>query len=302
MDRVVRRTDYALLEINPQRDATARECPYRQNMATVGIIQPVSRRRRIVFTVVASLVALALLSATANVLAPWTSVNIENLSDATHARWSLALEGIVDLLGLVCIVGALLRPARSALLVQYLLYAAVLAAAVIIPFSGPMFFLTVGVLLLVPLTYPHPRELFSLSSPKGPSQVLLAVGVVAAAVLSPVAVHAIRIQATLPRGSGSDFNILATDAEHLLLLALAGLLAATRRPGWQVISSAVTATYTYLGLASILLANQPNSWGVAGGAASLVASAAFGIAAVVAARRDDPGTAESRSVTIAQGL
>jgi hypothetical protein len=271
-------------------------------MATAGIIQPTSHRRRLVFTIVASLVALALLTATANVLAPWRSINIDSLADPTHARWSLALEGVVDLLGLVCVVGALLRPACSALLVQYLLCAAVAAAAVIIPFTGPIFLLTVGLLLLIPLTYPYPRELFSLSSPKGPSQLLLAVGVIAAAVLSPVAVHAIRIQATLPRGRGSDFNILATDTEHLLLLALAGLLAATRRPGWEVLSAAVTATYAYLGLASILLPNQPQSWGVAGGTAALVASAAFGIAAMVAARGDDPVIADSGETPTRHGL
>ena len=59
---------------------------------------------------------------------------------------------------------------------------------------------------------------------------LLAVAVAAAAVLLPLAVQALRTQATLTRGTGSDFNVLATDAEHLLLLALAGLLAATVAP------------------------------------------------------------------------
>ncbi len=94
---------------------------------------------------------------------------------------------------------------------------------------------------------------------------LLGVAVVAAAVLVPLAVQALRLQSSLPRGSGSDFNVLATNAEHLVLLALAGLLAATRRPGWKVLALAVATTFAYLGLASIHLPDQPYSWGVAGG-------------------------------------
>ena len=263
--------------------------------------QPASRRRRVVFSIVGGLVALTSLISTPNVLAPWTVVNVENLADPAPMRWSLALEGVVDLLGLMCLVVALVRPARSALLVQYLLYAAVLAGAVVIPFS-PMFLIRVGLLLLVPLTYPYPRELFALRSQRGPSVMLLAVAVAAAAVLLPLAVQALRIQATLPRGTGSDFNVLATNAEHLLLLALAGLLTATRRPGWKVIAFGVTTTYAYLAVASILLPNQPNSWGLVGGVVSLLSAAAFGIAAAAAARRIDIDTTGSQTASMAQRL
>ena len=263
--------------------------------------QPASRRRRVLFATVGGLVALAFLTSTPNVLAPWMVVNIENLTDPAHMRWSLALEGVVDLLGLVCLVVALARPARSVLLVQYLLYAAVLAAAVILPFS-PMFLITVGLLLLVPLAYPYPRELFALRSRSGLSHALLAVAVATAAVLLPLAAQALRTQANLPRGSGSDFNTLATNAEHLLLLALAGLLAATRRPGWKVIALGVTATYAYLAVASILLPDQPNSWGLAGGIASLLSAVAFAIATAITARRVDIHTPGPRTASSAQRL
>lgn len=261
-------------------------------MTTFGYpTQPASRRRRLAFTVGGGLVALAMLTATPNVLAPWMTVNVENLTDPAQVRWSLALEGGVDLLGLACLMVALARPAGSTLLAQYLLYATLLAATVIIPFS-PMFIITVGLLLLVPLTFPYPRELFALRSRSGPSLVMLVVAVVAAAVILPLAAQALRTQATLPRGSGSDFNVLATNAEHMLLLALAGLLAATRRPGWKVIALGVTATYAYLGVASILLPDQPNSWGLVGGIAALLSAAAFAITAAMAGQRvviDTPG-------------
>jgi hypothetical protein len=258
------------------------------------VTQPASRGRRIAFSIVAGIVFLVFLTATPNVLAPWMTVNVEELSDPARARWNLALEGVVDMLALVCIVGGLLRPARSPLLMQYLLYGAIMAAIVVTPFAGPTFLLIVAILLLVPLTYPYPRELFSLRSGNGPSFVLLAVAVTAAAVLTLLAVQAIRIQATLPRGTRPDFNAMATNAEHMLLLALAGLLAITRRPGWRVIACAVTVTYAYLGVASILLPSQPNSWGAAGGAAALLCSAAFGIAALIAARGDVSYTSQPR--------
>lgn len=265
------------------------------------VTPPPSRTRRVVFCIAGGLIVLALLTASPNVLAPWTNLNIEGLSDPEHARWDLALEGIVDLLTLVVVVAALLRPARSALLVQYLLLAALIAGVVIVPFAAP-FLIVVGVLLLVPLTYPYPRQLFSLRSEPGPSTILLAVAVIAAAVLAPLAVHAIRVQATLPRGTGPDFNGLATNAQHLLLLALAGLLAATRRPGWKVLAFTVTAAYAYLGLVSILLPEQPNSWGTLGGTASLIGATAFSIAAVVAARGHDDATAEPHGVPAEQPM
>ena len=148
-----------------------------------------------------------------------------------------------------------------------------------VPFS-PLFLVTVAILLLVPLTYPYPRELWGLRS-LATAYPLLAVAVVAAAVLVPLAVQALRTQATLPRGSGSDFNGLATSAEHLLLLALAGLLAATRRPGWRVLALGMAAVYAYLAVASILLPDQPSSWGLVGGLASLVASTAFAATTVL---------------------
>jgi drug/metabolite transporter (DMT)-like permease len=110
----------------------------------------------------------------------------------------------------------------------------------------------------------------------------------------------LRTQTTLPHGVASDFNVLATNAEHLLLLALAGLLAATRRPGWRVLAGAVTAVYAYIGLASILLPNQPNSWGLIGGVASLAAACAYGITAVVATGRFSTAPHQSRSTSTAQ--
>lgn len=246
------------------------------------------RLRRVLFTVIGGLVALALLTAVPNVLAPWFNVNIEGLSDPTHARWSLALEGAVDLLVVGCMIVSLIRPSHSAVLVQHVLLTALLAAAVLVPFTGPTFLITALLLLLFVLLYPYPSALLTVRSGSGPSAALLAMAVASAGVLVPIAVQALRAQAVLPRGSGADFNVQATNAEHLLVLALAGFLVATRRPGWTVLASAVVVTYAYLGVASLVLADQPDSWRVVGGSASLVWAALFGSATALVARRAGP--------------
>jgi len=56
----------------------------------------------------------------------------------------------------------------------------------------------------------------------------------------------------------------------LLLLAL---VPAGRHPspGWKVIALGVITTDGYLAVASILLPNQPNSWGLTGGATRTMA-------------------------------
>ena len=116
------------------------------------------------------------------------------------------------------------------------------------------------------------------------------------------AVQALRTQVTLPRGNAPDFNALATNAEHMLLLSLAGLLAATCRPGWKVVAFGVTATSAYLGVASILLPDQPNSWGMVGGIAALLSAAAFAIATAMAAHSVDNRTPDPRSTPGVQRL
>ena len=247
--------------------------------------QSASRLRRVLFTVVGGLVALALLTAVPNVLAPWVNIDIEGLSDPAHARWSLALEGAIDLLVVVCMIVSLIQPSRSAVLVQHVLLTALLAAAVLLPFAGPTFLVTATMVLLFVLVYPYPSALLTVRSGPGPSAGLLAMAVASAGVLVPIAVQALRAQAVLPRGSGADFNVQATNAEHLLVLALAGFLVATRRPGWTVLASAVAVTYGYLGVASLALPDQPDSWRVVGGWASLVWAASLGSATVLVARR-----------------
>jgi hypothetical protein len=123
----------------------------------------------------------------------------------------------------------------------------------------------VASLLFVPLTYPYPQQqLRSLRPQSNLAVPLLAVGVTTAAVLVPFAIQALCTQLAHPSGQVAGDTIWATAAEHLLLLALGGVLAATRRPGWQVLVAGIAAVYAYLGVASITLPDQPGSWGTLG--------------------------------------
>lgn len=243
-----------------------------------------SRTRRTIFTAVCVVVALALAASAPNVLAPWMPINIEGVPDPTEMRWTFALEGAVDLLFVGCIVSSALRPARSSLLVQYVGLGALVAAAVIVPFTGWTFLVVVASLLLVPLTYPYPHRLRSLRPHRNLAVPLLAVGVTTAAVLVPLAIQAFRTQLAHPSGQVAGDTIWATAAEHLLLLALGGVLAATRRPGWQVLVAGIAAVYAYLGVASITLPDQPGSWGTLGGTIALVASAAYLVTGAITRR------------------
>src|SRR6478609_8703154 len=141
-----------------------------------------SRTRRVVFTAVCIVVALALAMGAPNVLAPWVNVNLEGVPDPAAMRWTFALEGVVDLLSVACIVAAALRPAASVLLVQYVLLGALVAAAVVIPFAGWSFMIVVASVLLVPFTYPYPEQLRSLRPPATVPVPLAAVAVIASAV------------------------------------------------------------------------------------------------------------------------
>jgi hypothetical protein len=80
-------------------------------------------------------------------------------------------------------------------------------------------------------------------------------------------------------------------AEHATVLALAGLLAACRGPGWRILRGLCGAVWVYLGLvAALVLPHHPGSWGRIGGGLALLACIGFGIAAWRGSVRQVAGT------------
>ena len=69
-------------------------------------------------------------------------------------------------------------------------------------------------------------------------------------------------------------------AEHGTVLALAGVLAASRGPGWRILRALCSAVWLYLGMvAALVLPHHPGCWGRLGGAAALLVGVGFGVAA-----------------------
>jgi hypothetical protein len=51
----------------------------------------------------------------------------------------------------------------------------------------------------------------------------------------------------------------------LVLLILAGILASTKRPGWKILGFITGEVYIYLGIITMIVPNNPGSWGEASG-------------------------------------
>jgi hypothetical protein len=164
-------------------------------------------------------------------------------------------------------------------LIVDLAVAAIVAGAIILPFQ-PSFaaILAVGVVPLI--AYPYWRDVRMFPSWwAGTSRALVILAALAGAVLPVTAALALprQIGGTDPAARGGwwlDY------AEHATVLALAGVLAATRGPGWRMLRNLCRAVWLYLGLvAALVLPHHPGSWGRIGGAAALLVGAGFGVAA-----------------------
>jgi hypothetical protein len=82
-----------------------------------------------------------------------------------------------------------------------------------------------------------------------------------------------------------------TTCEHATVLALAGLLAACRGPGWRILRALCSAVWLYLGLvAALVLPRHPGSWDCIGGAVAFLVGVGFGVAAWRGSEREVTGS------------
>lgn len=176
-------------------------------------------------------------------------------AQAGGPRWRAAQLGAYVVFLLIGGLAALAwRPREHALVLQYLLLAAGAGAALAAWLSPALLPFVLAPALLALLLDPAPRAALRLGQAT-PSLPLLALGLLAAGLLAAQARAA---------DAGSAGGLLLDMA-----LALAGLLAATRRPGWAALGLMAGAALIYLGLAAALLADQSGAWG---GGASLLAT------------------------------
>lgn len=227
---------------------------------------PVGTVRIVIFRTLAILWLALFAFAIPNLLTPW--VNIDFQHDGVIQGWRDAVEGTVDTLVWVAVLGLVLKPLSRPLVVQLMIAVAVIAATVI-PAAGPGMLITIVLLLLPVLSYPRPMLLGVLRSPDLdlPSTVI---AVVAAAVLLPIAVAA---------WSATESQA-ATYAEHLAVLAVAGLVMSTRLPGWRWVAWPTIAAWAYLGVVAVAFPSDLSSFGRVGGLACLVVAGSFAAAEV----------------------
>ena len=249
--------------------------------------------RSIIFRGVAGLLAAALLAAFApDLLAPWALLReaTPGYTPELH-RWHGADSGaFVGLLVCGSLLALLPRPRRAPLLAQFVLLAlGVLVLASLRPFNGAALTIAVVVGALVAATYPAPRALLS-AKREGPiSRPLLAFGLAATVPLAASAWTSARLQFS-DLGEHAVHRHWMVSAAVGVALALAGLLAATRRPGWRALGILTGIAYLYLGVAALAIPTHDGSWGVGGGILALLGGAGFVAATLLEGRRHEIGT------------
>src|SRR3954453_19666220 len=237
------------------------------------------RIRVIVFRVLAALAGLFFLVALVLMAsAPWVLLQSDQLARTEASRWFLTVAGSVDAITAGVLLALARRPTRTLLVVD-LAAAVIVAGAIILPFQ-PSFaaILAVGVIPL--LAYPYWRDVRAFPTwwadvPRAP---LILAALAGGALLVPAAL-------ALPRQIGgtdpaAEAGWWSDYAEHVTVLALAGVLAASRGPGWRILTTLCSVVWLYLGLvAALVLPHHTGSWGRVGGIAAFLVGVGFALAA-----------------------
>ena len=121
-------------------------------------------------------------------------------------------------------------------------------------------------------------------------------------ILAAVAGVALLVTATiaLPREIGgtdpaAQANWWSDYAEHATILAVAGVLAASRGPGWRILRYTCAAVWLHLGLvAALVLPHHTGSWGYVGGIAAVLVGLGFALGAWRGVGQREPRSVRSR--------
>ena len=236
--------------------------------------------RTIAFTMVAGLVTLLLLALGGlhGMLAPWLGhVWVASEEGIQHPEIHLWHDGQFGAL-LILLIGSLLtsfrQPRERVLLAQFFALSVGVYLLALARFD-PGSVLVFGVIMSLPIVvHPAFRNLLRFEREGRMSVPLIALSLCAAVLLLPAAWNALRWQV-----AAADEHALANHwmaaVVLTIVLVLAGVLAATRRPGWRALGLLTGLTYLYLGAAAISLPDQAGSWGTLGGVVALLGGVAF---------------------------
>ncbi len=236
--------------------------------------------RRLVFSGAVGLAALLLLTAGAmhGLAAVWARQWVASEPGIHHPEIHLWHDAQFGALVGIMIAGSLLallwKPRQQPLLAQFLALSSLLYLVSLASFD-PAAALVVGTLLALPLAcYPALRNLVDFRRTAPFSRPLLGLALAATALMLPSAWQWLQLQ-LVDSGEHALANHWITGAALVGVLSLAGFLAATRRPGWQVLAALLGLALLHQGAAALTLPDQPGSLGLSGGIVALIGGLLF---------------------------
>lgn len=227
-----------------------------------------------VFAVVFTASGLLMLQGLSEGLEPWVQGVMASSPLPDELRFHAAVHGaLIGILFSGSLVAMLWDPLRKPLLLQFyfvghLMFLATLLATdfQVAKQSFFVFILFAIVLLILFAVYGKRKEIFRPAEPSAKSRTLLIMAGVALLGLLPFFINGVTGQFQDPEqqfrwGEGAALSIV---------MVYGGYLAATGRNGSRTLAVLLSLAYIFLGAASITIPNHPGSWGLWGGAASIV--------------------------------
>ena len=220
------------------------------------------------FRILAALLGLFSAVNVTNAVWPWIPSIAPHVIIPT-SRWAIPLSGGIDAMAGLALIYLAWRPRQGPVFLQW--YALAIVASVHPGFtdnvSGSVgFALIIGVPPIV--AYPWPRELLVPPWRDGIRRPLLVLALVAGPPLLVDAWNALQKFHIEPRLLRDDWS---ANAEHLIDLWLAMLLAASRRPSRNLVAVMAGLDLLYLGAVAISFPSSLGSWGYLGGSLSVLA-------------------------------
>ena len=199
-----------------------------------------------------------------------TLSNTDGVTDVNLHRWSAALAGGPDAAFAVLLFYLVWRPMLAPLVLQWAAAAAVVFLVANVPFAGPVVAVYAIPVVLVLAAYPEPRAFLKAPWADGVRLLILAPGIVIAVLLLVDASRAMALQIGGTGELARNYDA-ASNAEHMMTVGFAALLAGMRRPGSEALALMAAAVLAFLGAAAITVPTNPGSWGVVGGLGAVAA-------------------------------
>lgn len=247
-----------------------------------------ARGRRIAFHTLTAVTGLSLSAlGLASASWPWYAPTQPFLGMRVEAhRWHGAqFAALLAILFGGSLLALLWRPRRTPLLAQYLIASSSIITALFEVFVGPVALALAVPFVAIAALYPDRVALLDFSSRERWNRPLGVLSVVATALLIQPTCLALSYQILYPHSEHAEHFHWVAAAALAVALALGGLMAAMRRPGWRILAALVGIAYTYLGLAAIAVPTHAGSWGIGGGIVAAVVGALYVALAIMPGRQ-----------------